>query len=106
MSGKAQNFWRVRGYNGLTPFYDVQIPTPYLSENQLKALLRCLAAKEGLSYDEIVGAYAKRKTTLRNDHLEITKNGPYPEYSCGYDPHFVAIVVDSDGKRVQHPPPL
>ncbi len=68
-----------------------------------KDLLKCLTAKEGLSYEEIVGAYAKRNSKQANELLHIQKHGPYPEYSCGHDPSFVAIVVDEKGDRVKYP---
>ena len=70
----------------------------------LQELLKCFAAKETLSYEEIVGAYVKRKTRRAHDILHVQKNGPYPEYNCGNDPSFVAIVVDENGDRVKYPP--
>lgn len=63
----------------------------------------CLAAKGNLSYDEIVGAYVKRKTRLAHDILHMQKNGNAPGYWCGHDPSFVAIVVDEQGERVKYP---
>jgi hypothetical protein len=35
-----------------------------MTENQAQARRKCLAAKEGLSYEEIVGAYIKRKLEM------------------------------------------
>ena len=67
-------------------------------------LLRCFAAKEALSYQEILGAYVKRGTRLAHELLHVQKNGPYPEYNCGQDPSFIAIVVDENGDRVKYPP--
>jgi hypothetical protein len=75
-----------------------------MSDAQVKDLLKCLAAKEGLTYEEIVGAYVRRKTKRANELLHIQKNGPYPEYTCGNDPHFAAIVVDEKGDRIKYQP--
>ena len=63
------------------------------TENQIKALLMALAAKAGLNFEEIVGAYAKKKTKISNDLLSIQKDGLYPTYMCGSNPHFIASVV-------------
>lgn len=98
-----KRFWRIRGHKGLDTFFDVMIPTGCLTEDKLKEFLKCLSAKEGLSYVEIIGVYAKRKTRFAHDILHIQKNGPYPEYSCGNDPSFVAIIVDETGKRIEYP---
>ena len=95
----AKRYWRIRGYKKFDQFFDETIPFGSLTEDQLKQLLKCLAAKGGLSYAEIIGVYVKRKTKLAHDILQIQKNGPYHEYSCGHDPSFVAIVVDDEGKR-------
>ncbi len=98
----AKRFWRVRGYKQFELIYDVTIPIGCITESKIKELLRCLAAKDGLDYREIVGAYVKRKTKLANEHLNLGKYGPYPEYTCGEFPHFVAIVVDEDGNRIKY----
>ena len=99
-------YWRIRGYNSLTEFFDVSIPTGSLNERRLGDLLQCLTAKASLTYTEIIGAYVKRKTKRAHDMLQVQKHGLYPEYSCGSNPHFTAIVVDKNGKRANHPPPL
>jgi len=73
-----------------------------MTDDQLREMLRCMAANGSLTYDEIIGAYVKRKTRLAHDLLHIQKDGPYPEYSCGDDPSFIAIVVDEEGKRIEY----
>jgi len=99
----VKRYWRIRGHEGHHTFCDETIPVGCLTEAQLKELLKCLAAKAGLSHEEIIGSYVKRKTRLANDLLHIQKNGPYPEYSCGNNPYFTAIVVDDTGNRVEWP---
>jgi len=99
----AKRYWRIRGYEKSDTIFDESIPVGCLTEEGLKERLKCLAAKGGLTYREIIGAYVRRRTKLAHDILNIQKNGPYPEYSCGSDPSFIAIVVDKDGKRIEYP---
>ena len=99
----AKRFWRIRGYKRFDTIIDLTIPYGNLTEGQLQETLKCFAAKEGLSYEEIVGAYVKRKTKKAHELLHVQKYGPYPEYNCGNDPSFVAIVVDENGDRIKYP---
>ena len=96
-------YWRIRGYEGLRALFDERVPIGCLTEGQLKDLLKCLAAKLGLTHDEIIGAYVKRKTKRANDLLHVERQRPYPEYSCGNNPHVTASVVDDKGERTQYP---
>jgi hypothetical protein len=98
-----KRFWRIRGYKRFDTIVDITIPVGIMTEARVKELLKCFAAKEGLSYEEIVGAYVKRNTRRAHELLEVRKNGPYPEYDCGNDPSFVAIVVDEKGDRIKYP---
>jgi hypothetical protein len=100
----SKRFWRIRGYKNFDAFLDVTIPVGSMTESQVQALLKCLAAKEGLTYGEIIGGYVKRNTKRAHELLHVQKHGPYPEYDCGHDPSFVAIVVDENGDRVKYPP--
>jgi hypothetical protein len=61
-------------------------------------LLKALAAKAGLGFDEIVGAYAKRRTKIANNLLEVQREGPHAIFMCGSNPHFIASIV-FDGLR-------
>ena len=100
----SKRYWRIRVYKRFDTIFDVTIPVGSMTENQVQELLKCLAAKEGLSYEEVIGAYVKRNTKRAHELLNVRKNGPYPEYDCGQDPSFVAIVVDEDGNRLKYPP--
>ncbi len=64
----------------------------------MKQLLMALAAKAGLEFNEIVGAYATRKTKIANDLLTVYKDSVYPTLWCGHQPCFAASVVDENGK--------
>lgn len=96
-------YWRIRGYRGVSKFFDELVPLGCLTAQQVQDLIKCLTAKEGLTCEEIIGAYVKRRTKLAHGLLEVRKNGPYPEYCCGHDLWFNAMVVDKDGKRPDYP---
>jgi hypothetical protein len=100
----AKRFWRIRGHKRFDTFVDITVPIGIMTEGQVKELLKCFAAKEGLTYEEIVGGYVRSNSKRANKLLDVQKNGPYPEYSCGEDPIFTAIVVDEAGNRVEYRP--
>lgn len=89
-----KRYWHIEGYNGLKKIYDRKVRFGYFSENQIQNLLKTLSAKAGdHNLDEIVGAYEKKKTKIANELLSIQKNGTYPVYSCGSNPHFITRVI-------------
>lgn len=98
----AKKYWRIKGYDSLNLIFEKTIPVGCITSSQLMELLKCLAAKEGLSYNEIIGGYVKRKTRLANVHLDVHKETMYPAYMCGAEPHFVAFVVDEKGNRMEY----
>jgi hypothetical protein len=86
---KTGSYWLIQGFDSATKIYERRVDIGQLSTDQAKALLRALAAKAGLTLDEIVGAYARRKTPMANGHLHVHKDGPYPVFWCGGNPHFI-----------------
>ena len=95
-------YWRIRGYDSLEQIFDRTVELGQFTENQVERLLMTLAGKAGLSYDEIVGAYATRRTKIANNLLTVQKDSRYPTYCCGSNPHFAASVVDEHGKLSRH----
>src|SRR5260370_259100 len=59
-------YWRIEGKDSLTRIFERKVELGQFTENQMKHLLMALAAKAGLDYDEIVGAYATRRTRIAN----------------------------------------
>lgn len=96
----TKRFWRVRGESGHDTIFDVTLPLGSITDDQLKALLKCLAAKATLTNEEIVGAYVKRKTKQAHEILKVRPNGSCPGYYCGADTVFIAVVVDEAGGRI------
>jgi hypothetical protein len=89
-------YWHIEGYDSLDKIYDRKVKVGYFSQNQIQALLKALAAKAYLNFNEIVGAYAKKGTKIANDLLYIHKDGPHPTYFCGTNPCFIARVIRED----------
>lgn len=97
---KAPNkrYWRIQGYDSLKIIFETTVELGQFTDDQICHLLKALAAKAGLTFPEIVGAYAKRRTQISNVLLEIRKEITTKTYSCGYNPFFVATVVDTNGR--------
>ena len=100
----GRRFWRIRGHEKLDTVFDMTVPTGCLTHEQLKDLLRCLSAKANASFEDIVGAYVKRKTKLAHEFLEPQSSFPETGYWCAGDVQFVAILVDEKGDRIKSPP--
>lgn len=96
----SKTYWLIQGYDGTTKIYERRIESGQMTVSQVKDLLKALVAKAGLTFDEIVGAYAKRGTKIANDHLLVQKDGPYPTFHCGSNPHFVIAIAEMEGGRL------
>jgi hypothetical protein len=87
-------YWHIEGHEGTRKIFDRQVQYSYFSETQIKALLMALAAKEGLTYIEILNAYASPKAPTKNKLLHVHRSfGPRPTYTCGDDPWFLATPI-------------
>jgi hypothetical protein len=96
-------YWRIRGYDSLKTIFEEQVELGQFTVKQVCHLLQALAAKEGLSFKETVGAYAKRGTKISNDLLAVQKDSTCLAWTCGDNPFFTASVVDAHGKVQRHP---
>ena len=99
-----QSYWHIEGYDSLTKIYDRKVKSGYYGENQVQALVKALAAKAGLSFDEIVGACARKRTKISNDLLSVRRDGPYLVFTCGDNPHFIARFVKHGKAHSQKKP--
>ncbi len=88
-----EKYWSIEGFDSTERIFHVTVPAASYSEKQIQLLLQMLAAKDGLTYQEIVGAVARRGTKIANDLLEVHHEKPYPQYSCGENPYFHARVI-------------
>jgi len=98
-----KRYWCIQGYDGLKTIFKMKVGVGQFTDDQIKHLLQALAAKAGLNFDEIVGAYAKRRTKISNKLLHVHKDSTRPDYMCGSNPVFTARVVDEDGKIIVYP---
>jgi hypothetical protein len=94
---KTGSHWLIQGFSGTSKIYERRIDIGQLTIDQAKALIRPLTAKASLTFDEIVGAYATRKTRIANDHLQVDKEGPHPVFWCGDNPHFIISARGPNG---------
>ena len=85
-----QRYWHIIGYDGTDKIFERKVKIGCYSENQMKQLLRALVARAGLDFEEIIGAYAKRRTRLSNDLLHVHREFRGGTLMCGTNPHFIA----------------
>jgi hypothetical protein len=97
----GKRYWLIRGY-GCEPPFEMRVHEGQLTRRQIKELLRALAAKAGLSFAEIVGAYATRGTKIANDLLAVQGGLNEPCFMCGCSPHFTACIVDESGEIIPY----
>jgi hypothetical protein len=96
-----QRHWLIQGFDGQRKIYERKVGLGQLSEKQVEAILKALAAKAGLDFDEIIGAYATRGTKIANDLLRVQRDGPSPRFSCGENPYFIALIAQADSVHHQ-----
>ena len=93
----VQRYWKITGWKSTAKIFESRVKYGCLGENKIKELLRALAAKHGLSDQEIVSSYArsntKGATPLLLDVRIATK--PYA-ITCGINPYFTARVIEEE----------
>jgi hypothetical protein len=99
----TKRYWRIRGHDGFKTIFETTVGLGQFTDDQIQRLLQALTAKAGLSFTEIVGAYAKRTSEISNQLLAVHKDFAYPTYRCGSDPVFTDSVVDENGKISRNP---
>ena len=90
---KERLCWKIEGRDGETLIFEAEVSYGCMTERQMQITLKCLAAKAGLSYEEIVCSNAKKKTKIAKDLLSVEKDVAKPVYRCGENPYFTARVV-------------
>ena len=97
----TQRYWIIKGYDGETKILEKMVKLGLFTERQIAVLLKTLAAQT-LDVDEIIGALARRNCSISNDLLEVQRDGPFPRFRCGENPHFSAHTepYDYDVRRI------
>jgi len=98
-----RHYWLIQGHDSFETIFEMKVLIGQFTSDQIQHSLRALVAKAGLTYAEMVGAYATRRTKIANDMLEVHKDARHPTYSCGSNPFFTARIVDEAGKTVEYP---
>src|SRR5690242_14557491 len=89
--------WLIEGFDGTENIFLKRVDINQLSINQAESLLRALVAKASLTLDEIVGGYVKRRTKGATAHLLVQRDGPFPIFHCGSNPHFIISLRNASG---------
>ena len=92
-----QTHWLIQGYDSQTKIYERRISIGQLTEKQVEALLKALVSKAGLTFNDIVGAFVKKRTRIANQLLAVNRDGPGPRFMCGGNPFFTARTVSDRG---------
>lgn len=98
-----KRYWRIEGFDSMQTIFKTRLELGQFTDERIKALLRALAAKAGLTYEETVGAYAKPRTKIANSLLQVHYDSRHTTYICGGNPHFAAWVVDESNNMINPP---
>ncbi len=76
-----------------TLLYEKKVLYGQITENSMKSILQTLVAKISLTEGEIISSYAKMRTRIYANHLEVTysRGGSYM-LTCGDNPYVTATV--------------
>jgi hypothetical protein len=91
----AKKHWRVVGYDSTTQIFEKVVPLGSLSQKQMAGVLRVLAARAGLTFEEILDCHVKKNAKAYRALLEVQVAArPKFSMSCGENPYFIATVVE------------
>lgn len=72
---RKELYWHIQGHDSLKTIFETKVPIGQFTSDQIQDLLKALTAKAGLTYVEMVGAYASRRAKIANNLLEVA-GGP------------------------------
>jgi hypothetical protein len=87
----------IKGYESTKKIYERKVKAGLFNEQQIERLLMALCAKD-LTFDEILGACAKKKTKLSNDLLAVHRETSRYMFWCGQNRYFTAEIAEHKGK--------
>ena len=72
-------YWLIEGHDSFKTFFEMKVGIGQFTSDQIDQLLKALVAKAGLTYSEIVSAYATRRTKIANNLLAVlfTRTTPW-----------------------------
>ena len=92
-----QQHWVITGYESTRKIYERKVKAGLFNEKQIERLLMALSAK-GLTFDEILGACAKKKTKMSNGLLAVHRESSCYLFWCGQNRYFTAEIAEHKGK--------
>jgi len=101
--GILQRTWVIKGMSGLNTISTFEIPAGCITSASLDSLLQTLAAKHGLSDDELLVCFYKKHYKKFSALLEVTYDNKYMMRTCGSNPYFIASLVEATGEKVFAP---
>jgi len=91
----TKKYWRIVGFDSTTKIFENLVPLGTFSQKQMAEALRVLAARAGLTFEEILASYAKKNAKGYRVLLEVqVESRPRFSMSCGSNPYFIASVVE------------
>ncbi|MBI5911403.1 MAG: hypothetical protein HY848_15810 [Betaproteobacteria bacterium] len=91
----TKKYWCIVGYDSTTQIFEKLVPLGTLSQKQMTEALRVLAARAGLTFEEILDCHAKKNAKAYRALLEVqVESHPKFSMSCGSNPYFIASVVE------------
>ena len=91
---RTNEYWRIVGYRSAKRIFEDYVLLGSLSEKEMTSVLRVLAARAGLTFEEILDSCSRRNAKRYKPLLEVRgeRRGKFI-LTCGENPYFVASVV-------------
>lgn len=86
--------------SGLNKISEMLIPSGHITDQMLDSLLETLAARHGLSDDEIASCFCRKSCKKHSKLLEVRYDKASRTRECGYDPYYTASLIDESGAIV------
>lgn len=91
----SEQYYVIEVHDGNELLFKCEIPTGQIGSRTLASLIKVLAAKHGLSSDEIVDSHLKKNVHAYKPLLEIHRFSGRPyQLTCGTNPHVAVRVID------------
>ena len=88
-----QRYWKIQGWDSTEKLFEFKVKRGQITENGMTDLLRALTAKYALDDLEIISSYAKKRTKIHSNLLDVQRlNGKKYMLSCGTNPYVIAVV--------------
>jgi hypothetical protein len=98
-SASGRKHWTITVWDSTTQVFETRVPLSHIREEDLKAMLRTLAAKYGLNDNETLACYLSRRARDRSQLLNVRReNRKVYALHCGVNPYVTACVTDEFGK--------